>query len=112
MSMEAFWDLRSREHIAKHGVSPDEVDYVLQQASAPFPQDIGEGKHLVQGQTEHGRYLQVIIIYRPIDTIDWEMLDWQDRLRLLDEGLDEVVYVVHARELTDAEKRNLRRRIQ
>lgn len=85
---------------------------MLARSPPGFPQEIGDGKHLVQGQTEAGRYLHVILVYRRIDTLDWEMLDWDDRLALLEEQADEVVYVIHARELTTSEKRAFRRRVQ
>src|SRR5687768_7348039 len=109
---EALWDRRSRDHIAKHGVTPHEVDDLLAGHRPPFPQDIGDGKYLAQGATQQGRFLQVIFVYRAIETLDWPMLDWEDRLQLLEEEDEEVVYVIHARELTDAEKRKLRRRLQ
>jgi uncharacterized DUF497 family protein len=109
--MEPFWDEQSRNHIAKHGVTTQEVGFLLKHSRPPFPEEIGENKHLVQGQTEAGRFLQVIFVYRPIDTLDWESLAWEDRVALADEGSDEIVYVVHARDLTDSEKRALRRRL-
>jgi hypothetical protein len=43
---------------------------------------------LVWGQTRSGRYLQVVYLL----------------------GVDDVVFVIHARPLTDREKRRLRRR--
>jgi uncharacterized DUF497 family protein len=108
--MEPFWDGPSRDHIAKHGVTSEEVNYVLAHSHSPFPEEIGEGKYWVRGQTQAGRFLQVIFVYRRIETLDWQVLDWEDRLVLLEEEADEVVYVIHARELTDREKRALRRR--
>ena len=110
--MEVFWDAASREHIAKHGVMPEEVDHVLAHSRPPFPQQIGGGKHRVLGQTRAGRFLQVIFVYRSIDTLDWQTLDWEDRLALLEEEAEEVVHVIHARELTSREKHALRQRLR
>lgn len=109
--MKGYWDQRSIDHIAKHRVTPDEADHVLVHAMPPFPEEIGDGKFLVQGQTDEGRYLQVIFVYRPIDSITWSSLDWQAWAALLDEKADEVVYVIHSRELNESEKRALRRRL-
>jgi uncharacterized DUF497 family protein len=110
--MEAIWDDAGREHIARHGVTPDEVDDVLAHARPPFPEEIGNDKNLVLGQTQAGRFLQVIFVYRPIDTFDWQTVDWDDLVELLEADADEVVYVIHARELNDREKRGLRKRLR
>ena len=110
--MGAFWDERSREHIAQHGVTSTEVDEVLERSRPPFPEQIGDRKYLVHGRTEAGRFLQVIFVYRPVETLDWDLLDWDDQFALADEGADEVIYVIHARPLTESEKRSLRRRLQ
>jgi uncharacterized DUF497 family protein len=110
--MEPYWDQRNREHIAKHDVTPEEVDQVFQAITPPFPEEIGEGKYRVEGQSRAGRYLHVIFVYRPVDSLDWNLLRWEERMALLDENADEVVYVIHARDLTESEKRALRRRIR
>jgi hypothetical protein len=70
MQLKAYWDLAGIEHIAKHGVTPGEVDYVLTRARPPFPEEIGDGKYLVLGSTEAGRLLQVIFVFREIETLD------------------------------------------
>ena len=56
----------------------------------PYPQELGRGKVLVAGQTSDGSYIQVIYIFSPED----------------------VIFVIHARPLNDAEKRRLRRRVR
>lgn len=75
---------------------------------APYPSPIGEGKHLVWGQTVGGRYLQVIFVYRAVETISLNEVEPHQRLDLQD--LDIVVYPIRARDLTPAEKRKFRRR--
>lgn len=52
-----------------------------------FPRKIGNDKYAVRGQTVVGRYLQVIHVFDP----------------------PSVVYVIHARPLNAAERRNLDR---
>lgn len=81
------WNDWNREHIARHGVSEAEAEHVVNHAVTPYPERIGGGKWRVRGQTAHGRYLQVIFVIE-----------------------DDVYYVIHARGLTEPEKRRLRRR--
>jgi hypothetical protein len=82
------WNEWNRGHIADHGMLPADAEFLADQARAPYPQIIGEGKRLVIGQTRHGTYAQVIYV-----------LD-----------LDGTAYVLHCRPLTDLEKRRYRRR--
>lgn len=81
------WNDWNVDHIEKHDVRANAVEYVVNHARSPYPKREGEGKYRVRGQARDGQYLQVIYIFSPED----------------------VVYVIHARPLTDAEKRNLRR---
>ena len=75
------------EHIAKHGVLPEEAESVVRQARRPFPRKIEDDKWFIWGRGEGDRFLQVI--------------------HLLDD--DGTVYVIHARPLDEKEKRRLRR---
>ncbi len=70
-----------------HGVDPVEAEQVVNTARRPYPRQIDRGKILVRGQTRDGRYLQVIYLLEQ----------------------DDVVFVIHARPLTENEKRHLRR---
>ena len=83
------WNDWNVEHIADHGISPDEAEYLVDHVKPPYPEQIGDGKWRVPVQTANGRYIQVIFLFGPDDT----------------------VYVIHARNLNDREKRQLRRRI-
>ena len=87
--LEFRWNLWNTQHIAEHGVTVSEAQYVANGARQPYPKIIGKGKWLVIGQTSAGRYLQVIYI---------------------DDDDADTVFVIHARELTGAEKRRYRRR--
>ncbi len=71
-----------------HGVTPEESEQVVMRATSPYPMHREDDKFLVWGPTVAGRLLQVVF--------------------LLDE--DDAVFVIHARPLTDREKRRRRRR--
>ena len=84
------WNEWNTDHVAAHGVSTGEAEYVVRNARPPFPEYQGDGRYLVRGQTDAGYWLQVAYIFSPA----------------------EVVYVIHARPLTDREKRATRRRLR
>jgi hypothetical protein len=86
--MEFRWNDANTEHLAGHGVWPHEAEQVVRQARSPYPLYRADGKWLVWGRGQGGRYLQVVFV--------------------LDE--DEAVFVIHARPLTNREKRRFRRR--
>jgi uncharacterized DUF497 family protein len=82
------WTDWNRNHVADHGVEREEAEEIVRQASPPFPRKIGNSKWLVIGRGRGGRLLQVIYILDP----------------------DETVFIIHARPITDREKRRYRRR--
>jgi uncharacterized protein len=86
--MDFRWNDWNIEHIAGHGVSPQEAERAIRAASRPYPRKIQEDKWLVWGRGRGGRLLQVIFV--------------------MDE--DYAIYVIHARPLTEQEKRRHRRR--
>jgi uncharacterized DUF497 family protein len=86
--MEFRWNEWNREHVTNHGVFPDEAADVVRGAVRPYPRKIEDDKWLVWGRGRGGRLLQVVFV--------------------LDE--DDTVFVIHARPLTEREKRQLRRR--
>ena len=81
------WNQWNVWHVAKHGVQPQEAELVVRRASRPFPRKIEEDKWLVWGQGHGGRFLQVIYVLDP----------------------DETIYIIHCRPLNGAEKRRYRR---
>jgi len=83
------WNHWNVDHIGTHGVSPAEAEFVVTQARPPFPKYEGDGRYLVRGQGPGGDYLQVAFVYDKVDGRP---------------------YVIHARPLTDNEKRRFRRR--
>lgn len=86
--MQFRWIIWNRDHIAEHGVEPEEAELVVRTARPPFPEQIGDDKLLVRGPGQGGRLLQVIYVLDPDDT----------------------VFVIHARPLTDREKARYSRR--
>lgn len=88
MTYDFRWNQWNVQHIASHGVEPQEAQYVVEHPARGFPRNEGDGKYRVWGRTSHGRYLQVIYIFSPRDT----------------------VYIIHSRDLTVLEKRRLRRK--
>ena len=82
------WNAWNVEHIAAHGVTPDEAEVVVRGARSPYPCYRYDGKWLVWGRGRGGRLLQVVFV--------------------IDE--DGTLFVIHARPLTDKEKRRYRKR--
>jgi uncharacterized DUF497 family protein len=76
------------DHIARHGVEPEEAEWVVNHAHRPYPERTARDKYVVRGQTETGQYLEVVYVIEP----------------------DDRVFVITARPLKDNEKRRYRRR--
>jgi uncharacterized DUF497 family protein len=86
--MEFRWIDWNRDHVAEHGVDPDEAEMVVRLARPPYPRKIEEDKWLVVGRGRGGRFLQVIYVVDP----------------------DKTVFIIHARPISEREKRRYRRR--
>ena len=82
------WNEWNEAHIGRHGVGPEETEMVVRHAKSPYPRYREDGKWLVWGRGPGGRLIQVIFV------ID-------------DDGS---IFVIHARSLTDREKRRYRKR--
>jgi len=80
------WDERNLEHIARHGVDPDEAEAVLD--NNPLTLRTADNTYLTYAQTDEGRYLLVVFIRKP----------------------GPLIRVITARDLKDSEKRRYRRR--
>lgn len=86
--MDFRWNDWNIEHVQKHGVSLDEAETLVRTALAPYPQRRDEEKWLVRGTGIGGRLLQAVFV----------------------EDADSTIYIIHARPLTEGEKRTYRRR--
>lgn len=84
---EIRWTERAEDHIAAHGVTPDEVEQVVN-ARPRLTLPGREGVEYVFGTSDAGRYLLVVLA---------ESLDGRD-------------YVATARDMTDSERRAFRRK--
>ena len=82
------WNDWNVDHIALHGVTVEQAEYLVVSARRPWPSYEGDGRWLVRGQDANGMHLQVVSRIDVAGTI----------------------YVIHARPLTDREKRQARRR--
>jgi uncharacterized DUF497 family protein len=85
--MQFRWVRWNRDHVAEHGVDPEEAEMVLRRAEPPYPRKIQEDKWLVVGRGHGGRFLQVIYV---VDA-------------------DKTVFVIHVRPISERERRRLRR---
>lgn len=89
--MQFRWIDWNVEHIAAHGVSPEEAEFVVKNAHPPYPEHRGDGKWIVLGKSAGGRFLQVVFIEDDDDSGS--------------------LFVIHSRPLTRAEKARFRKRI-
>jgi uncharacterized DUF497 family protein len=83
------WNEWNTEHIERHGVSPEEAERVVEGARPPYPLDRGDDKWLVWGRGQGDRWIQVVFV---VDA-------------------DGTIFVIHARPLTENERRRGRRRL-
>jgi uncharacterized DUF497 family protein len=86
--MDFRWNEWNVEHLDSHRVTPEASESVIRNARSPYPTRIENDKWLVWGPGPGGHLLQVIFV-----------LD-----------ADKTIFVIHARPLTDQEKRRYRRR--
>ena len=67
--MQFRWIAWNRDHVAEHGVEPEEAETVIRQAEPPFPQQVGDDRLLVMGRGQGGRFLQVVYVLEPDDAV-------------------------------------------
>lgn len=81
----------------------------VEHARAPYPEYIGNGKWRVIGKTGVGRWLQVIFVYPEDEQVELDSLSKSDAPLFIG-GEEQVVCVIHSRELAHAEKKRSRKR--
>ena len=86
--MDFRWTEWNVEHLARHGVDPESAERVVREARRRYPRRVGRDRWLVWGADDGGRLLQVIFVPRE----------------------DGSLYVIHARPLTEAERKRWRRK--
>ena len=77
------WIRWNVDKVESHGLTVEDVEFVVENARRPYPKPIGNEKWLVIGPTTRGVVIQVIY--------------------LVDD--DETLFVIHARPLTASERR-------
>ena len=103
------WNDWNIGHIAAHGVVPAEAEYVVRRERRPFPEPVGGGKWYVAGKTAEGRWLQVVYVLLDPENVQPDSLSVADMIAFGEFGA-QVALIIHARELTDDEKRRIRKR--
>jgi uncharacterized DUF497 family protein len=88
--VEFRWNEWNESHISAHGVEPEEAEEVVRRARPPYPLVSAGEKFLVWGPTAEGKFLQVVFVVEEEDS----------------------VFIIHARPLTDREKKRYRRRLR
>jgi uncharacterized DUF497 family protein len=88
--MQFRWNEWNENHVSEHGVEPEEAEEVVRRARPPYPLASADEKFLVWGKTAERKFLQVVFV-----------MDEEDS-----------VFIIHARPLTDKEKKRYRRRVR
>jgi len=83
--VEFRWNDWNLDHATRHGILPGEAEAVVRRGPA---RHLGDNKYCVRGRGHGGRLIQVIYVIDPGRTL----------------------YIIHARPLTEPEKRRFRRR--
>ena len=82
------WNEWNLDHATRHGVTPAEAEAVVTAAKPPYPEQVGGGKYRVLARGAAGEFVQVLYV---VDA-------------------DGTLYIIHARPLTEQEKKRFRRR--
>ena len=88
MSYDFRWITWNVGKVEGHGLTIDDVEYVVNTARHPYPTPVGNEKWLVAGPTRSGVVIQVFY--------------------LVDD--DDMLFVIHSRPLTPNERRRRRKR--
>jgi hypothetical protein len=99
------WDETNIEHLAKHNVNPAQAEEVVRSARPPYPRAIGAGKHMIWGKTYAGRYLQVIIVFKSPDQVEFESLTPEQWSDVQAGEVTRIIRVIHAMPMTEDMKR-------
>lgn len=63
------WIQWNTEKVERHGVTPSEAEAVVRNAGHGWPENVGDGKLLVQGRGQGGRFVQVVYVLDDDGTI-------------------------------------------
>jgi hypothetical protein len=103
------WDDYNREHTTRHGVRREDAEYVVENATPPYPKEIGGDKHVVMGQRPGEPVIEVVFAYKTSAEIDFGSIDPLDIGEVLQKENIVAVYVIHAMRLTGRRLKQYRR---
>jgi hypothetical protein len=103
------WDAWNREHATRHGVKREDSEYVVKNASAPYPRRKEEGKQLVWGPDRAGRIIEVIFACKAPDEIEFDSISADDLPDISEREEVVAVYIIHAMPLDGRRLRQYRR---
>jgi uncharacterized DUF497 family protein len=84
------WNDWNIAHIAEHGIWPEEAEFAIENAVPPWPARAATKRYRVLGTGPDGKHLHVVFIFSPPG----------------------VVFVIHARPMSESEKRQYHRRLR
>jgi len=103
--VDFIWDDANAEHATRHGVSIEEIEYVVRRARTPWPMPQGDNKFVVWGRTEAGDCVQVVyVLESEAVSIDYAEVDLLELVESADG-----IYVIHANWLDESQKTAFRR---
>lgn len=104
------WNDWNVGHIAEHGVTRDEAEFVVKRARRPYPLVLDAEKRLVIGRSPKGRTLHVIFVLKSAEDVEPESVSFDLLDSVTDPRAVELVFVIHAMPASDKMKRQDRRR--
>lgn len=104
------WNDWNIGHLEKHGVTPEEAEYVVANARSPYPMALDSEKRLVIGRTAKGRILHVIFVFKSANDVEPGSIGSADLAEITDLDLIEIIFVIHAMPASEKMKRQDRRR--
>jgi uncharacterized DUF497 family protein len=63
------WNEWNEDHATKHGITASEAEQVVINAIRPWPRFVGRGKWMVEGRGQGNRFVRVVYLVDPDDTL-------------------------------------------
>ena len=103
------YDSWNRAHVGKHGITPDDAEFVVENAAAPFPRKVEVGKYMVVGPDRAGHIIEVVFAFKIAEEIAFDAVDPIDLGEVSEKQNVVAVYIVHAQGVTGRRKKHYRR---
>jgi uncharacterized DUF497 family protein len=105
------WNDWNLGHIAEHGVSPEEAEYVIRRASRPYPMALDAEKRVVVGKTSKGRLLHVVFVLKSADDLEAGSISSEAWSEIEEDAMVvQVIFVIHAMPASNKIRRQDRKR--